>query len=188
MINITLRAKPPMIMKTLSLCGILCLVFCTNVSARNDPPQNPLGKGGKETSKEDDQRGEGSGPQVKDNDEKKDTSVKHLFVAKLMLRRLESVGMTDEQIKAFNKLSADLRKRIDKSRAAVGITKETIKRRDEVYSKLKQTSLKGDELWSELQKRGNFTVSERSIFGLHLVLQREFVILPNSRILDKKAR
>lgn len=91
-------------------------------------------------------------------------SVNHLFVAKLMLRRLQHVDMSDEQTEAFNQLSADLRTQIDRKRAAVGIEKETIRRRDEVYSKLKKTDLKGDAFWNALQEEAKLTAAQRDVF------------------------
>tara|TARA_R110002049_G_scaffold47902_4_gene138549 strand:- start:23290 stop:24435 length:1146 start_codon:yes stop_codon:yes gene_type:complete len=93
-----------------------------------------------------------------------DAPVKHLFVAKLLWRRMESVNVTPEQVSKFNQLSGALRTRIDKIRAEAGITQDTIKRRDEVYSELKKTPLKGDELYRELQKRGGFTDPQRDAF------------------------
>ena len=90
--------------------------------------------------------------------------VNHLFVAKLLLRRMEAVDITPEQLSAFNKLSGDLRTRIDKLRDDAGITSETIKRRDEIYSVLKKGPLKGDDLYQELQKRGGLTDAQRDGF------------------------
>ncbi len=89
---------------------------------------------------------------------------RHLFVAKLLLKRLAEVDLTSGPTKAFNKLSGDLRKLIDKKRADVGITKETIKKRDEVYSELKKTDLKADALWNTLQQKGGFTHAQRDVF------------------------
>ena len=77
---------------------------------------------------------------------------------------MEAVDLTPEQLKSFNKLSADLRAMIDKKRAAVGIEKETIKRRDEVYSKLKKTDLEGDAFWNKLQEEAGFTDAQRDVF------------------------
>jgi hypothetical protein len=90
--------------------------------------------------------------------------VKHLFVATLLLRRMKSVDMTPEQLAAFNKLSGNLRARIDKLRADAGITKETISHRDEIYSELKKEPLTGDDLYLELQKRGGFSDAQRDGF------------------------
>ena len=84
--------------------------------------------------------------------------VRHLYVAKLLLRRLESADLTSEQMTAFNHLSRDLRTRIDRMRQAVGITQEIIKRRDEVYSQLKQTDLEGDALWEALKEESGTDV------------------------------
>lgn len=92
------------------------------------------------------------------------TKVKHLFVAKLLIRRLAEVGMTAEQTKAFNRLSANLRTRIDKQRADVGITKEIIQRRDKVFAKLKKTDLEGDEFWITLQQQAGITAAQRDVF------------------------
>ena len=90
--------------------------------------------------------------------------INHLFVAKLLLRRLEPVGMTVEQTKAFNQLSSELRNRIDKQRSSVGITKEIIGRRDEVYSELKKSDLTGDEFWTTLQEKAGITAAQRDVF------------------------
>ncbi len=90
--------------------------------------------------------------------------VNHLFVAKLLWQRMQSVDLTDQQVAAFNQLSSNLRSRVDKLRAEAGITKDTIKRRDEIYSELKKTSLQGDDLWNELQRRGSFTDLQRDTF------------------------
>ena len=98
--------------------------------------------------------------QVVQNDE----TVNHLFVAKLLLRKMDSVNPTAAQRQAFNRLSADLRMRIDEMRAEVGITKEVIKRRDEAYGKLKKTKLSGDELWNTLQKEAHLTAAQRDVF------------------------
>lgn len=92
------------------------------------------------------------------------TSVKHLFVAKLLLRRLDHVDLTNEQLDEFNQMSAGLREFIDQERAAVGITAETINRRDEAYSKLKQSDLSGDALWNELQQQAGLTSAQRDVF------------------------
>ena len=92
------------------------------------------------------------------------TPVRHLFVAKLLLRRMEAVDLTSKQQATFNNLSGDLRARIDELRAGAGITSDTIKRRDEVYSVLKKTTLKGDELYLELQKRAGLTDKQRDGF------------------------
>lgn len=90
--------------------------------------------------------------------------VKHLYVATLMLRRLESVDLTDQQMASFNTLSQDLRTRTDRIRNEVGITKETIRRRDEVYSELKKTEHKGDALWNTLQEQAKLTAPQRDVF------------------------
>ncbi|MEM1067801.1 MAG: hypothetical protein AAGI63_02815 [Planctomycetota bacterium] len=92
------------------------------------------------------------------------SEVKHLFVAKLLLRRMEAVDLTPTQLAAFNELSKELRSQIDTMRAEVGIDKEAIKRRDEVYSELKKTSLSGDAFWAELQNQGGFTDGQRDVF------------------------
>ena len=101
-------------------------------------------------------------------------AVKHLYTAKLLLRRLDSVSMTPEQLEAFNQLSFDLRKRIDKNRAEVGITKETIKRRDKVYSELKKSKLKGDEFWNTLQEKADLSAAQRDVFRDTLVHFKKF--------------
>jgi hypothetical protein len=106
-----------------------------------------------------------SGDAPSQTTEKSDSAeVKHLYVAKLMLKRMEAVNLTDDQTASFNRLSADLRKRIDGLRARAGITKEIVQRRDEVYSQLKKSKVKGDELWSQLQKKANLTDAQRDVF------------------------
>jgi|GEM_PF-5366411 len=80
-----------------------------------------------------------------------------------MLRRFEQVDLTEEQLHAFNKLSFDLRTRIDEKRAKVGITGDTIKTRDEHYSQLKKTH-KGDELWNTLQEQAKFADEQIAVF------------------------
>ena len=97
-------------------------------------------------------------------DKSDSAEVKHLYVAKLLLKRMEAVKLTDDQTASFNRLSADLRKRIDGMRARAGITKEIVQRRDEVYSQLKKSKVKGDELWSQLQKKANLTDAQRDVF------------------------
>lgn len=90
--------------------------------------------------------------------------VKHLFVAKLLLKRFEAIELSDQQMSEFNRMSADLRSRVDKMREEAGITPELIKQRDEVFSKLKKTDLKGDGLWAELQKKMQVSDEKRDAF------------------------
>lgn len=90
--------------------------------------------------------------------------VKHLFVAKLLLRRFETLALTDLQMAKFNHMSRDLRVRVDKMRSETGITKSMIKRRDEVFAELKKTDLSGDELWNALQEKTQFTDEQRDAF------------------------
>lgn len=94
----------------------------------------------------------------------RETPVKHLFVATLLLRRMKPVGMTAQQSAAFNKLSSDLRSRIDRLRSEAGIGKDTIAHRDEIYKVLKTKSLTESELYLQLQKRGGFTDAQRDAF------------------------
>ncbi|MEM7145334.1 MAG: hypothetical protein AAF591_09375 [Verrucomicrobiota bacterium] len=91
-------------------------------------------------------------------------SAQHLFTAKLLLRRLETVDLTPEQLQSFNELSADLTARIWAKRETVGITKKTIERRDAVYSKLKETDLEGDAFWNTLQEEAGLTAAQRDVF------------------------
>ncbi len=91
-------------------------------------------------------------------------TVKHLFVAKLLLRKFDSVDLTGEQLAAFNRLSEDLRTMIDRKRDAVGITAETIKKRDEVYSKMKKSEPKDDAFWNLLQEKAGITAAQRDVF------------------------
>jgi len=102
------------------------------------------------------------------------SEVRHLFVAKLLLKRMNAVGLTPEQLRAFNRLSADLRARIDLKRAAAGITRDTIKKRDKIYSELKKSDLKGDALWIALQKKGGFTDAQRRVFQETSEIYRQF--------------
>ena len=104
----------------------------------------------------------GSSPAA--NPSSDDGPVQHLFVAKLLLRRMKSVGLTADQMKEFNRLSADLRAKTDARRNRVGITPQLIKRRDEVYSELKKTDLQGDVLWKTLQERIGITDAQREAF------------------------
>ena len=90
--------------------------------------------------------------------------VKHLFVAKLLLRRFESLALTDQQVSEFNDMSRELRARIDKMRSEAGITKSMIKRRDEVFAELKKTDLSGSELWNTLQEKTQITDEQREAF------------------------
>ncbi|MEM7560167.1 MAG: family 16 glycoside hydrolase [Planctomycetota bacterium] len=90
--------------------------------------------------------------------------VKHLFVAKLLLRRFETIALTDQQMSKFNNMSRDLRARVDKMRAEAEITKSMIKRRDEVFSELKKTDLGGDALWNTLQEKMQITDEQRDAF------------------------
>ena len=104
----------------------------------------------------------------------KNKAVEHLFNAKLLLRRLEKVDLTSEQVEAFNKLSAQLTARIVQRREEVGITKEVIQRRDKVYSRFKKTDLKEDDLWNKLQAEAKLTDAQRDVFRESLVIKREF--------------
>ena len=100
----------------------------------------------------------------KSSSQQHDLQVRHLYTAKLLLRRLSTVELTPSQLKAFDELSADLTKKIEQMRTSVGITKDVIKRRDEVYSKLKHTNLKGDVFWETLQEEAGITVAQRDVF------------------------
>lgn len=91
-------------------------------------------------------------------------AVKHLFVAKLLLRRLEAVDLTSTQLKQFNQLSRELRQEIDEQRERVGITKETIKARDEAFSQAKKEGLRNDALWAAVQASAKLTDAQRDVF------------------------
>lgn len=99
---------------------------------------------------------------------------KHLFSAKLLLRRLQPAGLTDQQLHTFDALSAEFSDSVHQMRAEVGITKDLIKRRDEVYSQLKQTSLTGDELWNTLQDKAELTDAQRDAFRETQRLSKQF--------------
>ena len=90
--------------------------------------------------------------------------VHHLFVAKLLLRRFRNAELTDQQLTAFNRMSRDLRRRVDKIRKDAGITKSMIKRRDKVFAELKKSELTGDDLWHTLQEKAQFTDAQRDAF------------------------
>ena len=100
--------------------------------------------------------------------------VNHLYVAKLWLRKLKNVELTEKQRTKFNQMSADLRARIDALRSKAGITQQLIKRRDEVYSQLKKTSLTGDQLWKTLQEEAGLTDTQRDAFRETLRQNKQF--------------
>lgn len=100
--------------------------------------------------------------------------VKHLFTARLLLRRLEKCDLTDSQMARFNQLSADLRTRIDKMRSDVGITKDLIKARDTAYSAAKKAGLKGDPLWQAVQSEASLSDDQTGVFRKTQEIYSEF--------------
>ncbi|MEO1525954.1 MAG: arylsulfatase [Planctomycetota bacterium] len=91
--------------------------------------------------------------------------LRHLFGAKLLLEKLESAELTADQMREFNRLSVSNRLEIDALRTKAEITPALIKRRDKVFSKLKQQpDLEGDALWIELQRRADLSDIQRDAF------------------------
>jgi len=101
-------------------------------------------------------------------------SFKHLFSAKLLLKRLEPAQLTAQQLESFNTLSRDFKERITKLRDKTGITPELIKQRDTAFSELKKTSLEGDDLWKSLQEKTNITDEQRDAFRESKAVSRKF--------------
>ena len=90
--------------------------------------------------------------------------VKHFYGAKLLLKRLEPVGMTAQQMKSFNNLSRDLTEHVTQLREKAGIDQAMIKRRDAVYSELKNSDLEADALWNALQSKMEISDAQRDAF------------------------
>lgn len=103
-----------------------------------------------------------------------DEPVRHLFGARLLLRKFETVDLTEEQRAKFNRLSGDLRNRVDARRDKVGITQDLIRQRDKVYSRLRDEGLKDETLWTTLQAEINLTDAQRDAFRDTLRQNKEF--------------
>ncbi|MEM6471004.1 MAG: hypothetical protein AAF802_15705, partial [Planctomycetota bacterium] len=113
--------------------------------------------------------------------------VKHLFVAKLLLRKFEQVGISDEQQVSFDELSMRHSQTVAEIRDNAGITKADIKRRDEVYASLKEVTPQGNQRWIALQQKAGFTDEQREAFRETFELNKQFRVEALS-ILTKEQR
>ncbi|MEM9644722.1 MAG: sulfatase [Planctomycetota bacterium] len=93
-----------------------------------------------------------------------DPNFQHLFSAKLVLRRIEQVDPTPEQLDHFNRLSRTFKADVLALRESAGITKDTIKIRDKAYRSVSKTGLKGDAFWLKLQQEAGITDEQRVAF------------------------
>ncbi|MEM9280876.1 MAG: hypothetical protein AAGA96_03545 [Verrucomicrobiota bacterium] len=90
--------------------------------------------------------------------------VRHLLVAKFLLQRLEPAELTEAQMTEFNRLSAELRARIDQLRETTGISREVMERRDAAHRELKTLKLPADVYWERLQKDASLNEAQLKAF------------------------
>ena len=101
-------------------------------------------------------------------------SVRHLFVAKNLLKRFEAVGLSAQQQTAFNQLSGALRKKVDVLRSEAGISKQTITQRDEAHRVLKGQKLPEADYWKQLQNKAQLDTKQLAGFQETQRLYRVF--------------
>ena len=88
----------------------------------------------------------------------------HLYGAKLLLRRIEKLSPSDEQLQEFTRLSRAHKARVMLLRESVGIDAEMIKQRDKAYREVVKTNLKDDAFWIELQRLAGVNDEQRDAF------------------------
>ena len=84
---------------------------------------------------------------------------KILFAAQLVRNRLAEIDLTDEQQRRFDSIAEKLTREAMAVRAATGIDKDVMSRRDETHSALRERGIGfgHEEYWKALQREANLT-------------------------------